>query len=121
MQRIAFQLRVKPGSERAYDEAHRQVWPELLVELQASGVREYSIFRRDRELFLYMLVPSFQALVERLTESDVDRRWQQAMAPLLERVPSLRPGETFAMMDEVFYMRGDEAPEPAQGTDKHGR
>jgi len=106
MQRIAFQLRVKPGSEEAYDEAHRQVWPELLAELQACGVREYSIFRRGCELFLYMLVPDFQALLTHLGQSEVDRRWQQTMAPLFERVPSLKEGEIFAMMDEVFYMQG---------------
>ena len=106
MQRIAFQLRVKPGSEAAYDEAHRHVWPELLAELQACGVREYSIFRRGCELFLYMLVPDFQALLNQLAASDVNRRWQQAMAPLFEPVPSLKQGETFAMMEEVFYMQG---------------
>lgn len=106
MQRIAFQLRVKPGSEAAYDEAHRHVWPELLAELQACGVREYSIFRRGCELFLYMVVPNFAVLLARVAESDVDRRWQQTMAPLFEPVPSLREGETFAMMEEVFYMQG---------------
>lgn len=106
MQRIAFQLRVKRGQEEAYDEAHRHVWPELLAELQACGVSEYSIFRRGCELFLYMLVPDFQSLLDQLAQSDVDRRWQQAMAPLFEEVPSLREGETLAMMDEVFYMQG---------------
>ena len=106
MQRIAFQLHVKPGSEEAYDEAHRQVWPELLAELQAGGVREYSIFRRGSELFLYMLVPDFQALLDHLAQSDVNRRWQETMAPLFETVPSLKEGESFAMMDEVFYMQG---------------
>ena len=107
MQRIAFQLRVKPGSEEAYDQAHRNVWPELLAELQTLGVREYSIFRRENEIVLYMLVPDFQMFLDRLAQSDVDRRWQQTMAPLLEPVPSLKKGETFAMMTEVFYMRGD--------------
>jgi L-rhamnose mutarotase len=106
MQRMAFQLRVKPGSEEAYDEAHRSVWPELIEELQAFGVREYSIFRRGCELFLYMLVPDFQALLDHLAQSDVDRRWQETMAPLFEKVPTLKEGETFAMMDEVFYMQG---------------
>jgi L-rhamnose mutarotase len=106
MQRIAFQLRLKHGSEKAYDEAHRHVWPELLAELQSFGVREYSIFRRDSELFLYMLVPDFQQLLVALAENDVNRRWQQTMEPLLDKVPSLQRGEAFAMMEEVFYMPG---------------
>ena len=109
MQRIAFQLRIRAGSEAAYDEAHREVWPELLAELSAAGVREYSIFRRSQELVLYLLVPDFEEFLNRMSESEVDRRWQQAMTPLFEPVPSLAPGERFAMMQEVFYMPGGEA------------
>lgn len=106
MQRIAFQLRIRPGREQQYDEAHQHVWPELLAELASAGVREYSIFRREQELFLYMLVPDFQAFLKTMATSDVNQRWQQTMAPLFEPVPSLSPGEPFAMMQEVFYMPG---------------
>ena len=106
MQRIAFQLRIRAGKEEAYDEAHRQVWPELLAELAEAGVREYSIFRRDQELVLYMLVPHFEVFLKHMEKSEVDRRWQAAMAPLFEPVLSLRPGERLAMMQEVFYMPG---------------
>ncbi len=43
-----------------------------------------------------------------MAASAVDQRWQATMAPLFEPVPSLQPGERFAMMQEVFYMEGDE-------------
>ena len=119
MQRVAFQLRVKHGSEEAYDEAHRHVWPDLLAELHALGVREYSIFRRNNEVFLYMLVPDFQALISALAHSDVDQRWQQTMAPLLERVPSLKQGEAFAVMEEVFYMQGSTERQSTPGDGDH--
>ncbi len=109
MQRIAFQLRIRPGMTEAYDEAHRHVWPELLAELDRFGVREYSIFRRGQQLFLYMRVPDFQQLLAQLAESDVNLRWQQTMAPLFEPVPDLAPEETLAVMTEVFYMPGDPA------------
>ncbi|HBE24197.1 MAG TPA: L-rhamnose mutarotase, partial [Ktedonobacter sp.] len=29
MQRIAFTMRIKPGTEEEYRRRHRQVWPEL--------------------------------------------------------------------------------------------
>ena len=92
MQRIVFQLSVKPGLEIAYDEAHRHVWPELTAELQACGVREYSIFRRGCELVFYMHVPNFQALLAHLASSDIDWQWQEIMAPMFEPVPSLKEG-----------------------------
>ncbi|ADV83538.1 L-rhamnose mutarotase [Terriglobus saanensis] len=106
MQRVAFQLCIKEGCEQAYDEAHRRVWPELISELRAAGVVEYSIFRRNQDLFLYMEVLSFDSFLQYLDESEVDRRWQQEMADLFVQVPSLRSGERFAMMNEVFHMSG---------------
>ncbi len=108
MQRVAFQLRIREGCIEAYDQAHREVWPDLLAELQRFGVREYSIFRRDRQLVLYMHVPDFEQLIARLRESDVNRRWQEQMAPLFEPVPDLREDEPYARMTEVFYMSGRE-------------
>ena len=107
MQRIAFQLRIKADKIEEYDEAHRHVWPELLEELERFGITDYSIFRRGQQLFLYMHVPDFDLVTEHLAASDINRRWQQKMAPLFEPVPDLQPQEIFAMMHEVFFMPGD--------------
>lgn len=106
MERIAFQLRIKEGKAAEYDEAHRHVWPELLAELESFGVTQYSIFRRDQQLFLYMQVADYIELTRRLETSEVNLRWQKMMAPLFEPVPGLRPGEQQAMMTEVFFMKG---------------
>lgn len=106
MQRVAFQLRVKADKIEEYDRAHQAVWPELLQELKRFGVREYSIFRREQQLFLFMQVPDFQQLLAQLRGSEINQEWQQVMAPLFEPVPGLKPDEAFAMMHEVFYMKG---------------
>jgi L-rhamnose mutarotase len=110
VERIAFQLRIKAGKTEEYDEAHRHVWPELLRELESFGVSEYSIFRRDQQLFLYMQVADYDDLTRRLEVSGVNLRWQKTMAPLFEPVPDLRPGEPQAMMTEVFFMKGGAIP-----------
>jgi L-rhamnose mutarotase len=107
VQRVAFQLRIRHDKIEEYDEEHRRVWPELLEELERFGVTDYSIFRRGQQLFLYMHVPDFDLLTERLAASDVNRRWQEKMAPLFEPVPGLEAHERFAMMREVFFMAGD--------------
>ena len=52
MQRVAFLLRLRPGTEEAYDKAHAEVWPEMLALLKRAGISEYSIFRRDQLLIL---------------------------------------------------------------------
>ena len=115
MQRRAFQLRIREERIADYDQAHRHVWPELLEELQAFGVEDYSIFRRGQELFLYLRVPDFDHLMQQLAGSAVNRRWQETMAPLFEPVPSLMPGETLAMMEEVFFLPGAGPSRTMQG------
>ena len=106
MERIAFQLRIKPGMTAEYDDLHRHVWPELLAELESFGVSEYSIFRRGQQLFLHMHVSDYGELVKRLAASEINRRWQERASSLFEPVLDLQPGEAQAMMQEVFFMPG---------------
>lgn len=107
MQRIAFQLRIREDKIAEYDELHRHVWPELMREMEEFGMQEYSIFRRGQQLFLTFRVPDFELLMRQLSASELNQRWQREMSgPLFEPVPGLRDDEPFAMMEEVFYMRG---------------
>jgi L-rhamnose mutarotase len=104
MQRVAFYLKLREGAEDAYDQAHGEVWPEMLDLLKRSGVSEYSIFRRDQLLVLCMRVDDFDATWDRIAADPINTRWQQAMAPYFDAMDPLRPGERFPMMREVFYM-----------------
>ena len=104
MPRVAFQLRIRAGMEAEYDAAHGNVWPALLSRLKEVGISEYSIFRRNQDLFLVMRVDDFDAAWRTLDEDPTNLKWQQEMAKLFETVPGLKAGERFAMMKEVFYM-----------------
>lgn len=104
MRRYAFQLRLRPGAAKAYEAAHRAVWPEMLALLKRVGIREYSIYRRDDLLVLTLRAEDFESSWHTLENDPVNLRWQQAMAPYFAPVEGLRPGERFAMMEEVFYL-----------------
>lgn len=104
MPRKAFRLRLKPETIEQYDVAHRQVWPELLAKIKEAGISDYSIFRRGLDLFLVMRVENFDAAWEQLATDPVNLRWQAQMEKYFEAVPDLKPGERFAMMEEVFYL-----------------
>jgi L-rhamnose mutarotase len=104
MPRVAFRLRIKPGKEREYDDAHKNVWPALLEKLKEVGISKYSIFRREQDLFLFMHVDDFDAAWRALDRDPTNLKWQQEMSLLFEPVPGLKPGEKFAMMQEVFYL-----------------
>lgn len=105
MQRVAFLLRLKPGAGAAYDEAHQQVWPEMLALLKRAGISDYSIFRRDELLVLSMRVEQDFETTWREIESDaVNTRWQEAMGEYFAAMEGVRAGERFPMMQEVFYL-----------------
>jgi len=91
-QRSAFVLEVRPDRIEEYVEAHRNVWPEMLDALRAAGIRNYTIFRRDNEMFGYFESDDLEAAGRYLAAQDVNARWQDAMAELLEeRVPDAGP------------------------------
>jgi L-rhamnose mutarotase len=102
--RYAFMLRLRPGTEDAYESAHRAVWPEMLALLKNAGISEYSIFRRDDLLILALRADDFESTWRRIENDPVNLRWQAAMAPYFAPIEGLRPGERFPMLAEVFYL-----------------
>jgi L-rhamnose mutarotase len=100
-QRAAFVLRVRPGKLEDSIEAHRHVWPELLAALQDAGIRNYTIFRHGSEMFGYFESDDLEAAAAYMAAQEVNTRWQDAMADLLEeRVPGAGP----AALEEIFRL-----------------
>jgi L-rhamnose mutarotase len=91
-QRTAFVLRVRPDKIDEYVEAHENVWPELLSALRDAGIRNYTIFRNGNEMFGYFESDDLEASAASMAKQEVNARWQDAMAELLEeRVPDAGP------------------------------
>src|SRR5687767_2229439 len=82
--RSAFRMRIRPGCEDAYVDAHAAVWPELLPALKAAGVRNYTNFRDGLDVFGYFEGDDLDAADAHMAGTDVNRRWQEAMAPLID-------------------------------------
>ena len=100
-QRSAFVLRVRPDKVDAYVEAHRNVWPELLTALRGAGIRNYTIFRNGNEMFGYFESDDLEASAAYMEEQEVNARWQDTMAELLEeRVPDAGP----LTLEEIFRL-----------------
>jgi L-rhamnose mutarotase len=100
-QRSAFVLRVKPEKLDEYVAAHANVWPEMLQALRDAGIRNYTIFRRGNEMFGYFESDDLERAGAYMAAQDVNTRWQDAMAELLEeRVPDEGP----APLQEIFRL-----------------
>jgi L-rhamnose mutarotase len=100
-QRSAFVLRVRPDKIDEYVRAHRNVWPEMLEALRGAGIRNYTIFRNGNEMFGYFESDDLEAAAASMEAQDVNARWQDTMAGLLEeRVPDAGPHT----LEEIFRL-----------------
>jgi L-rhamnose mutarotase len=99
MERVCFQLHVRPERIDEYRERHRAVWPEMLDALRAAGWHNYSLFlRADGLLIGYLETDDFDAAVRAMDATDVNARWQEEMAPFFSQQLA------FERLQEVFHL-----------------
>ena len=76
---------VNPNRLEEYREAHSAVWPELLEALRDAGWRNYSLFLREDGLLVgYAEADDLAVAQERVARTEVNARWQAAMAELFQ-------------------------------------
>ena len=103
MQRIAFTMKIKPGSEEEYRRRHEQLWPELLADLKQAGCSRYSIYLRGLDLFAYMEVDDFQRYLSHMATSQAASRWEERMSDILIREVDPTTGFPY-VLPEVFHL-----------------
>ena len=101
MTRIGRRAFLKAEAVEEYRRLHGDVWPALLTEISAAGIRNYSIFISGRELFSFFEVDDFDAAVTALEQSGLASEWQSKLAPLMDADDPLRPWQAIA---EVFHL-----------------
>lgn len=83
MIRRAFTMRLKPGALAEYKRHHDHIWPELVAEVERSGIASITTFENDPILFLFSEITDEQAW-DRLWNSEIHRRWAEVMGPYME-------------------------------------
>jgi L-rhamnose mutarotase len=105
MQRVCFQLQVKPDRMAEYRERHDAVWPEMLDALRASGWRNYSLFLAPTGMLIgYLETDDFGAALRGMEQTDINARWQAEMGDFFADLEGRRPDEGLLVLDEVFHL-----------------
>ena len=105
MERVCFQLQVRPDRLEEYTRRHRAVWPEMLEALAATGWHNYSLFLREDGLLIgYFETPDLQAALDGMDATEVNARWQQEMAEFFVDLDGARPDTGFRRLAEVFHL-----------------
>ena len=105
MERVCFLLRVRPDRLDEYKARHREVWPDMLAALSATGWSNYSLFLDDDGLLVgYLETEDFDAAVAAMDATEVNARWQGEMAEFFELPGDTRPDTGFRRLEEVFHL-----------------
>ena len=83
MIRRAFTMRLQSGKLGEYKHFHDNVWPELVAEIEKSGIASMTIFENDPILFLYSEITDESAW-DKLWHTKIYDKWsEEAMNPLM--------------------------------------
>ena len=105
IQRVCFLLKVKPQKLAEYKQRHQAVWPEMRDALSKAGWHNYSLFLRDDGLLIgYVETPDFHGAIQRMAQTDVNKRWQSEMAEFFEGAPGRAADEQMEPVPEVFHL-----------------
>lgn len=118
MQRVCFQLQVKPDRIEEYKARHAQVWPEMLQALAEHGWHNYSLFLRPDGLLIgYLETPSLEAAQAGMAGTEVNARWQAEMAEFFVELGNARPDTGFVQLEEIFHLEDQLAAHEATGNE----
>jgi L-rhamnose mutarotase len=105
VERVCFQLQVKPERLDEYVERHRAVWPTMLRAIEASGRRNYSLFLREDGLLIgYYETDDDAASARSLAANPDTARWEAEAADFFVALPGARPDQGAPRLAEVFHL-----------------
>ena len=103
---LALDLVDDPARIEAYEEAHRNVWPEVLGHLRAHGVLGMEIYRLGTRLFMVMEVDPDcydpERMAREAAEDPAIVRWETWMWTYQLPTPWTPAGEKWVPMRRIF-------------------
>ncbi len=105
--RMGMCLKLKAEHVAEYKRLHAAVWPAVLARISASHIRNYSIFLKEPENLLFGYWEyhgtDFAADMAAIAADPATKEWWAVCVPCQEPFETRKPGEWWAMMDEVFH------------------
>lgn len=112
LQRVCFQLQVKPERLAEYRERHAAVWPEMLRALKHADWNNYSIFVRDDGLLIgYFETHDLASAQNAMAATEVNARWQAEMGDFFDNLDGA-PDEGFLQLTPIFNLEDQLAALP---------
>jgi L-rhamnose mutarotase len=102
---LTLDLQNDPKLIQAYEEHHKNVWPEILKSIKESGILAMEIYRWEDRLFMIMETEqnfSFDKKAKLDSENPRIQEWENLMWDYQKALPGSKPGEKWKLMNLIF-------------------
>jgi len=107
MKRFGLRLGLAAEQYDEYVRHHQRIWPEIEAAIRDAGIRNYSIFHFQGELFGYYEYvgppDQYAERMQQLAAAPRMREWWDIMEPMQIPHPNRGAGQWWAEMQEVFH------------------
>src|SRR5436189_25238 len=103
MHRVAFKMKLNKGQEGEYKKRHDELWPELKLLLNETGIHDYSIFLDEDTGGLFGVLKAIdKEALQKLPANPVMQKWWAHMKDIMESNEDNSP--VSIPLQEVFYL-----------------
>ena len=103
MQRLCFTFETRPGTAAEYKRRHDEIWPELVADIKAAGLSNYSLFREgDRVIGYVECEPDAATCFGKLGSSEANARWSKWFEDVIVSLTD-ENGQLYRL-DEVWHL-----------------
>ena len=92
---------------QAYENHHKEVWPEIIRSIKESGIQDMQIYRVANRMFMIIEVDddfSFKKKAEIDVKYPENKKWEELMWNYQQALPMAKPGERWMLMKKVFQL-----------------
>lgn len=108
MQRYGFVIGVRPERLQEYKDVHARVWPGVLEKIRDCNIRNYSIFLKEPENFLFGYYEyhgtDHDRDMDRMAADPETQDWWALCKPMQKPFETRKDGEWWAAMDHIFLL-----------------
>ena len=102
--RVIWKGHILPGKTEEYIARHDHIWPEMVENLKAQGISNYSIFLSGNELIGYYECEDLERLRQVKAASLVAKKWAESMAGIVE-IEKESDGMANKLFGQIFYLQ----------------
>lgn len=109
MKRYCFALDLVDDEKliKAYEDYHKEVWPEIIVSIKESGIIDMQIYRVGNRMFMIMEADddfSFEKKTIIDANYPENEKWEQLMWKYQQALPMAKTGEKWMLMKKIFQL-----------------